>query len=190
MVACLALLDRASADKNDTKIIEFGWLVWFYDNFVETQSFSNLHNLCELMVGEFSPCGIHTFFLCCVYTDQWTSRDNVWMVTKGRFLNPLTCENWTKIENDLVSRNGHRIKTTQLNSAFLVSVFSEDDILSNEIKTCNIFKLQSTENLPFPLFWDTLYTASKSTVIIQQSTSKLISILTLIMPHLQGSKDI
>ena len=37
----------------------------------------------------------------------------------------------------------------------LVSFFSEENVLSDEIKTCNIFELQSTENPLFHLFWDT-----------------------------------
>ena len=44
-----------------------------------------------------------------------------------------------KIDNDYVLRNDHRIKTTQPISMILVSFFSEDNVLSDEIKTFAIF---------------------------------------------------
>ena len=47
----------------------------------------------------------------------WPQRVNSWT---------LNLENGTKTENDYVSRNGHRIKTTQPNSIILVSLFSEE----------------------------------------------------------------
>ena len=43
-------------------------------------------------------------------------------------------ENEEKIDNDYVLRNDHRIKTTQPISIILVSFFSEDNVLSDEIK--------------------------------------------------------
>ena len=47
----------------------------------------------------------------------------------------LKChENEEKIYNDDVFRNDHRIKTTQPISMILVSFFSEDNVLSDEIK--------------------------------------------------------
>ena len=61
-------------------------------------------------------------------------------------------------ENDHVSRNGQRIKTTQPTSMILVSFFSVENILSDEAKTYNIgliFEWQSSENLPFRFLWDT-----------------------------------
>ena len=39
----------------------------------------------------------------------------------------------------------------------LVSFFSEDSVLSDEIKICYIFDYQSNENQEFRLFWDTWY---------------------------------
>ena len=62
----------------------------------------------------------------------------------------LKChENEKKIDNDYVLRNGNRIKTTQPISIILVSFFSEDNVLSDEIKTCYIFEYQSNENRAF-----------------------------------------
>ena len=39
----------------------------------------------------------------------------------------------------------------------LVSFFSEDNVLSDEIKICYIFEYQSNKNLAFRFFWDTWY---------------------------------
>ena len=39
----------------------------------------------------------------------------------------------------------------------LVSFFSEDNVLSHEIKICNIFEYQSNENGAFRFYWDTRY---------------------------------
>ena len=44
-------------------------------------------------------------------------------------------------DNDYVLRNDHSVKTTQPISMTLVSFFSEDNVLSDEIKICHIFKL-------------------------------------------------
>ena len=41
----------------------------------------------------------------------------------------------------------------------LVSFFSEDNVLSDEIK-CYIFEYQSNENQVFRFFWDTRYIMS------------------------------
>ena len=54
-------------------------------------------------------------------------------------------ENEEKIDNDYVLRNDHRIKTTQPISMILVSFFSEDNVLSNEIKICYIFEYEITK---------------------------------------------
>ena len=40
-----------------------------------------------------------------------------------------------------------------------VSIFSEDNVLSDEIKIYYIFEYQSNENRAFRLFWDTRYYA-------------------------------
>ena len=39
----------------------------------------------------------------------------------------------------------------------LVSVFSEDNVLSDEIKIYYIFEYQSNENRAFRFIWDTRY---------------------------------
>ena len=55
-------------------------------------------------------------------------------------------ENEKKIAKYYVLRNDHRIKTTQPISLILVSFFSEDNVLSDEIKIWHIFEYQSNEN--------------------------------------------
>ena len=46
----------------------------------------------------------------------------------------------TEIDNDHVLRNDHSIKITQPISVILVSFFSGDNVLSDEIKICYIFE--------------------------------------------------
>ena len=67
----------------------------------------------------------------------------------------LKChENEEKMYNDYyVLENDHRIKTTQPISLILVSFFSEDNVLSDEIKICYMFEYQSNENRAFRLFF-------------------------------------
>ena len=43
----------------------------------------------------------------------------------------------------------------------LVSFFSEDNVLSDEIKICYIFEFQSNENRAFRFFGDTRYKGKK-----------------------------
>ena len=63
----------------------------------------------------------------------------------------------TKFVNDCVSRNGCRINTTKPNEMILVSFFSDDNVLSDEIKICNILEYQSNKKQAFQFFWDTRY---------------------------------
>ena len=53
--------------------------------------------------------------------------------------------------------NDHRLKTTQPISMILVSLFLEDNVLSDEIKMCYFFEFQSSENRAFHLFFNTRY---------------------------------
>ena len=66
-------------------------------------------------------------------------------------------QNRAKFENDRISRNGHRIKTTQSNLMILVSFSFADDVWSNDVNKYNTFTSQCTENPPFRFFWDTRY---------------------------------
>ena len=66
-------------------------------------------------------------------------------------------KNQAKFENDCIWRNGHRIKITQANVMILVSFYSAEDDLSNDVKkNHNTFSSQGTEN-PLFHFWGTRY---------------------------------
>ena len=98
---------------------------------------------------------VHKFSFCFAFTDQWASEQQCMEVRKA-----ITHE-WkvTKMKRKLRDynlRNYHRIKTTQPIAMILVSFFSEDNVLSDEIKIC-FFKYKSNENQAFLLFWDTRY---------------------------------
>ena len=94
-------------------------------------------NLCELfMVG----MAVHKFSLCFVCTDQWAFQTTMYGSQKSYNYPGVKChENEDQIANDYVLRYYHRIKTTQPISMILVSFFSEDNVLSDEIKICYIF---------------------------------------------------
>ena len=61
-------------------------------------------------------------------------------------------KNPAKFEIDCISRNGRRMIITHPNLIILVSFFSAEDALSNDVKKYNTFRTQSTENLPFRFF--------------------------------------
>ena len=64
-------------------------------------------------------------------------------------------ENEENLDNDSVLRNNHRIKTTQPISVILV-FFSEDNVLSDEIKICYTFytcTLNRKSKFPSDTFW-------------------------------------
>ena len=93
---------------------------------------------------------VHKFSLCFACTDQWASGQYGSQKNHHPW---LKChENDEKIDNDYVLRNGHRIKTIQPISMILVSFFSEDNVLSDEIKICCIFEYQSNANRAFRFF--------------------------------------
>ena len=52
-------------------------------------------------------------------------QNNVWSATRGKYLDSQLEKDQIKFENDYVSRNNHRIKTTQPNLIILVSCFLE-----------------------------------------------------------------
>ena len=67
-------------------------------------------------------------------------------------------KNPAKFENDCISRNGRRIKSTEPNLMILVSFSSAEDALSNVVKKYTTFRMQGTENPPFRFFLgDTRY---------------------------------
>ena len=98
-----------------------------------------LLNLRELFTAGMA---VRKFSLCFVCTDQVGFRATMY----GSY------ENEEKIDNDNVLRNDHRSKTTRPISMILVSFFSEDNVLSDEIEMCYIFEHQSNENRAFCFF--------------------------------------
>ena len=71
--------------------------------------------------------------------------------------------NEDKSDIDYVLRNDHRIKTTQPLSIILVSFFSEDNVLSGEIKICyNLWNIRVTEIQACRFFGDTRYSFPSS----------------------------
>ena len=90
-------------------------------------------------------------------TEQWASTGQRMDCWSQQNSSPIGPKNPAKFENDCISRNVHRFKITQPNLTILVSFSSAEDVLSNDVKKCEIFGLQGTENLPFRFFWDTRY---------------------------------
>ena len=83
---------------------------------------------------------VHKFSLCFVRTDQWASGNNVWKSEEPLSLPEICHENEEKVD------------TTEAKYMILVSFFSEDNVLYDEIKTCYIFEYQSNENRAFRFF--------------------------------------
>ena len=125
-----------TSETNDTKIIWFGLEVLILQPFLETVIYNFLLNLRRLFTAGIA---VHKFSLCFVCKDQWPSRQQCMEVKKSHYPWLKCHKNEEKIDNDYVLRNDHRIKNTQPISMILVSFFSEDNILSDEIKICYIF---------------------------------------------------
>ena len=104
------------------------WNTVIYDFF-----FKNPHKL--FIAG----ITVHKFFLCFV---RWSG---IWATMYGSQKNHYPClkchENEEKFDNDHVLKNDHRLKITQPISMILVSFFSEDNVISDEIQKCYIFLL-------------------------------------------------
>ena len=135
-----------SSEKNDTTIIEIGWVVFY--SMVISQNIVIVSFLFILMTFQSGIKAFLTSIHCCPeahWSVQTKQRENLWTAipavnSSRRF--------FLKI-NDCVSRNGCRINTTEPNQMILVSFFSEDNVLADEIK---IFEYQSNGNRAFRLF--------------------------------------
>ena len=86
------------------------------------------------------PLGIaiHKLSLCFVCTDHWASGQQCNFIEVRKAIIP--------------DRNIARKKRKST-----VSFFSEDNVLSDEIKICYIFEYQSNEHRAFLFIWDTRY---------------------------------
>ena len=122
-----------SSEKNDTKIIWFSSVVLILQPFLETQSFTNYVVKCARAMIDGYSCP-YMFSLCFCLHGSKGFRATMYWSQKSHYPWLKCHENKEKIDNDYVWRNDHRIKTTQPISMILVSFFSEDSVLSDEIK--------------------------------------------------------
>ena len=116
-----SLDQTSSAEENDTKIIKFDWVILILWPFVKTQSFSNF---AWFLQTDERRIMLRMAFHCCVLgeahwsvstIETWFNRIPKGIIMKGysRHNSSLIgCKNRAKFENDRISRNGHRIKTT------------------------------------------------------------------------------
>ena len=161
-----SLNQTSSAEENDTKIIKFDWVILILSwPFVKTQSFSNFAWFFDRWAKDYVGNGLS---LLCFGEAHWSvstkeTRFNgipQCIIMKGYSRHNsslISRKNQAKFDNDLISRNGHRFKTTQPNLMILVSFSSAEDVWSNDVNRYNTLSSQCTENPPFRFFWDTLY---------------------------------
>ena len=158
-------LNRASsAEENDTKIIEFGWVILILYPFHERQSFSNfdwfLRPMSEALCREwpFIRCfGVaHWSVLtkemcrqkkgeCDIVQINGLHQNTIWKAFHQNtiwkaFPDTILRSSVAKIKQNLkmtvfrISRNGNRFKITQPNSMILVSLSSVKDALTSDVK--------------------------------------------------------
>ena len=160
-----SLNQTSSAEENDIKIITFDWVILILWPFVKTQSFSNFAWFFDRWAKDYVGNGLS---LLCFGEAHWSvstkeTRFNgipQCIIMKGYSRHNFSLigrKNQAKFDNDRISRNGHRIKTTQPNIMILVSFSSAKDVWSNDVNRYNTFSSQCTENPPFRFFWDTRY---------------------------------
>ena len=76
-----------------------------------------------------------------VDTDQWAFPKHHMKGLSQYNSMLIGCKNQAKFENDCVSRNGHKIKITQLNSMNLVSFSSAEDVLFHDVEKYYTFTM-------------------------------------------------
>ena len=69
-----------------------------------------------------------------VATDQWASPKHLIQGFSRQNSSLIGRKNQAKIENDCISRSGHRFKITQPNLMILVSFFSVENALFNDVR--------------------------------------------------------
>ena len=129
-----SLNEASSAEEIDTKIIEFGRVILILCPFLEMQSFSDFAWCLRPLSVELYREGL-SYGVLGKPIDPYQQK--IQRKQKQAFLTQSTLigrKNQTKFENDCVSRNGHRIKITQLNSMILVSFSSAEDALFNDVQ--------------------------------------------------------
>ena len=153
-----ALNEASSAEENDTKIIEFGWVILILCPFLDTQSFQISldfsHRWAKFVGNGLSYVRFRLRRIFCWHGSMGFPKHH--MKGLSRYNSTLIGrKNQAKYENDCVSRNGHKIKI-QPNSMILVSFSSAEDSLFNDVKN-DSFSLQSTENQPLRFLGETRY---------------------------------
>ena len=117
----LTLLDKASsAEENDTKIIEFGWVILNLCPLLEIQSFPNFSWFLRPMSEELCR---DKASIRCFGEAHWPGatketringlpQNTVWKAFPLTIFSLVGHKNQAKFENDCISRNGHKIKIT------------------------------------------------------------------------------
>ena len=141
----LTSLDKASsAEENDTKIINFGWVILNLCPLLEIQSFSNFAWFLRPMSKEL--CRGKAFHLVFwgsplihgnIRNMDGLPQNTLWKLLPDTILRS-SVTNRAKFENDCISRNGHRIKITQPKLMILVSFSYAEVALSNDVKNITI----------------------------------------------------
>ena len=100
---------------------------------------------------------LNRFLVICCWATKETRinelpQNTIWKPFSDTILRSSVVKNQAKFKNECILRNGHRINITQPNLMIVVSFSSAEDVLSNDVKKCNTFSSQGTENLPFRVF--------------------------------------
>ena len=137
-----------SAEENDTKIIEIGWVILILWPLLK-QSFSNFTWFLRPMSKELCREGPFMWLFEGSPLIRVNKRNTVQQgSTKHYVKGPsrhnsslIGRKNQVKFENDCVLRNGHRIKITEPNSMILVSFSSVENALFNDVNNYYTFSL-------------------------------------------------
>ena len=113
-----------------------------------------LLNLCELFTAGIA---VHKFSLYFICKNQWASGQQCMEVRKVIIPDWNVTRTKRKLTMTMFWEMTIESKTTQPITMILISFFSEDNVLSDEIKICYIFEYPSKENWAFQVFWDTRY---------------------------------
>ena len=126
-------------------------------------NFVKFHWICASYLQWFTAgMAVHNMFsLCFVCTDQWASGQQCMEVRKA------IIPDWkvTRMKRKL------KIKTTQPISMILVLFFSENNVLSDEIKKHLYFRISKQRKSTVPIFWDTRYSSITQYVYIHIAPS-------------------
>ena len=126
------------AEENDTKIIKFEWVILIQWPFVIKNTV--IFKFCLIFVTDERRIMLGMAFHCCISgkpIDAVSTKETRFngipqgIIMKGYSRHNsslISRKNRAKFENDCISKNGHRIKTTQPNLMILVSFSSAEDV--------------------------------------------------------------